>query len=236
MISKGTPYLGNGRNNDSSSEFIKCRKCGHEYYKTWNHCPECRTPKGQAPVRPIFLIILTGVIAIALFYFSSSSSDDPLMDSYESDSEFNSTNNMPEESVDSFNSTPVDSPTTGIYQLFTNSELLSPFETRNHTDNKCYLLKFVNTVDNTVSFTIFLNKQENCNVKVPLGSYIIMAASGETWYGDQELFGPSTSFVKYSNTYNFYISESGYNGWYVDFTNTPDGNLKYSYITEDEFQ
>ena len=43
---------------------------------------------------------------------------------------------------------------------------------------------------------IYIRGGDPFTTKVPLGSYYVRAASGNTWYGEDDLFGPNTAFFK----------------------------------------
>ena len=234
---------------DSRDEFVKCRKCGTEYYKAWNHCPNCRTPQGSRGFMPVLIVALILLIAFAAykqFYAPSTdliSNEVSENDSYVTNSDGSVTpseltpNDLKPADIEEpqFMAAPVACPSTGVYQLFTTNELIAPFSVKNHTDNSSYLMKFISTNDGATVLTVFLNRNEGCEIKVPLGSYEILTASGDTWYGDADLFGPATNYQKYDNIYDFYIDGINIRGWYIDFTPKTSGNLNSDVISKDEF-
>jgi hypothetical protein len=59
-----------------------------------------------------------------------------------------------------------------------------------------YLVKLVNAADENDQIMVYVKGGESYSTKVPLGSYRIRAASGNTWYGRSELFGPDTEFFR----------------------------------------
>ena len=212
------------------ANFYKCKKCGHEFYDTWNHCPNCRTPKGKSSVRPLIWSLL--ILSIAAFFLfnpienikSTINSDPSNIDTLEEE------NKEPEIIL-----TPIQTPPTGIYQNYTSNKLIASFEIRNHNDDFNYLMKFNDYSTNQTIFTVFLNKNENCNIKVPLGNYIITLARGNTWYGDDILFGENTNYMKYDKLISFYQDGLNIQGHYIDMTPTPTGNLDTDYISENDF-
>lgn len=240
MIRKGTPDLSTGK--EINAEFYKCKKCGHEYYDTWKYCPNCRTPKDKGGIlTPLITILLFIIIVFACLYIYPKThnkieqADNKNIAANKIINELEQIQKSQEEIIKQINTIPIKTPPTGIYQLYTADQFVAPFQIINHKDNKIYLLKFTNIENETTAFTIFLNKNENLDIKVPLGIYEISYASGDTWYGDIELFGTSTNYQKYDETYNFYINSQGYQGYYIDMEPQINGNLKSSYINKDEF-
>src|SRR5262249_37883917 len=59
-----------------------------------------------------------------------------------------------------------------------------------------YLLKLVSVASAKDQIWIFVKGGETYATKVPLGRYQLRAATGATWYGRKDLFGPGTSFFR----------------------------------------
>lgn len=129
----------------------------------------------------------------------------------------------------------VQTPPTGIYQLFTSEKLIASFKIKNNTEGLSYLIKFKEINTKSTVLTLFLNKYETCDILVPLGTYEIITASGEKWYGNKLLFGKRTQYQKFDKIYEFYITENQINGWQIDLNERITGNLKLKDIKENEF-
>jgi hypothetical protein len=64
-------------------------------------------------------------------------------------------------------------------------------------DNGSYLIKIVDKPTDAEALLIFIGPNQTFETKVALGTYKVRGASGDTWYGASNLFGPSTSFWSY---------------------------------------
>lgn len=62
--------------------------------------------------------------------------------------------------------------------------------------------------------------------KMPLGTYEIRYASGDVWYGEKHLFGPSTSYAKADELFNFRYERGGYAGYTIELIMQAHGNLR----------
>jgi hypothetical protein len=60
-----------------------------------------------------------------------------------------------------------------------------------------YLVKIVNVVDSQDQVVIYIRGGETYSTKVALGRYYARAATGKTWYGKTDLFGPETIFFRF---------------------------------------
>lgn len=98
-------------------------------------------------------------------------------------------------------------PKNGIMKNFTGKRAVAPFKistSKNYsqtTDN--YYIKLVDAKTKAVAVTIFVQSGSTVEVKVPLGVYKIRYAVGEKWYGEQDLFGHSTSYSKSEELLDF---------------------------------
>ncbi len=60
-----------------------------------------------------------------------------------------------------------------------------------------YLVKLVNMSDPKDQVVIYVRGGDTYSIKVPLGRYHVRAATGTTWYGKNDLFGPETRFFRF---------------------------------------
>jgi hypothetical protein len=105
-----------------------------------------------------------------------------------------------------------------------------------------YLVKLVNVADEKDQIMIFVKGGESYSTKVPLGSYRIRAASGSTWYGRNDLFGPETQFFRLrskkddeSSVFKFTQQSNKILGMTISFKKVFQGNMEQEKISRIEF-
>ena len=104
-----------------------------------------------------------------------------------------------------------------------------------------YILKLVNTLNASEEMVIYVRRASNYETKVPLGTYSIRGAFGQTWYGEKYLFGPDTSYFKLvqkdgkSDQFSFRHTGNHVNGYFVQLIEQVAGNLETSTIKAEDF-
>lgn len=94
-------------------------------------------------------------------------------------------------------------------------------------------LKDISGEDEVLTF--FVRAGETADIDVPLGTYTLCYATGEYWYGEDKLFGESTSRFRAEDLFDFYEEDGYVNGWTVELYLQTNGNLDISPIPPDEF-
>jgi serine/threonine protein kinase len=86
---------------------------------------------------------------------------------------------------------------------------------------------------------IYVRENETASVNVRDGNYYLKYATGERWYGNNELFGSKTSYTKADTIVSFTTSYSGsyvnYNEQEITLYKVANGNLTTTPISEDDF-
>lgn len=82
---------------------------------------------------------------------------------------------------------------------------------------------------------VFIRSGESVNLFVPLGSYDLRYATGETWYGYEDLFGPTTAFFKTDSKMEFKQSGNTFQGHTIELIPRANGNLQTSKINKNNF-
>jgi tetratricopeptide (TPR) repeat protein len=108
-----------------------------------------------------------------------------------------------------------------------------------------YYIKLVNVADAKDQILIFVRGGETYSTKMPLGTYRLRAASGDTWYGKDDLFGPGTQFFQLrskmgagtgdSSLLHFYQEGRQIMGTTLSFKPVVYGNLEQETISREEF-
>ena len=106
-----------------------------------------------------------------------------------------------------------------------------------------YLIKLVSVANAKDQIWIFVRGGETYATKVPLGRYQLRAATGATWYGRKDLFGPSTGFFRMkakgagsdANILNFYSQGRTIYGMTISLKKVVDGNMEQEAMTRGDF-
>lgn len=125
-------------------------------------------------------------------------------------------------------------PYNGSQRSFTTAERVAPFEIK-AAQGSNYLLKLVNAYTSAPVLTVFVRSGTTVNIDVPLGTYEVRYASGESWYGDEYLFGPDTAYSKADKPFTFEVVGNQVRGFTITLYKVPHGNLHTSAIKPTEF-
>ena len=108
-----------------------------------------------------------------------------------------------------------------------------------------YVIKLINVAEPRNSIMIFVRGGEPYSTKVPLGTYRIHGASGSTWYGKDDLFGPNTRYFRLQSksgsdaegsvTFHFRREGNQIFGMTFVFKNVIAGNMTQESISRDDF-
>lgn len=125
-------------------------------------------------------------------------------------------------------------PYNGRINSYTNSQRIAPFTIKtSHGDN--YFVKLKDVYSNSTVIDIFIRGGQTVETKVPLGTYKIVYASGDKWYGEKHLFGKNTSYSKTDQNLNFTQTYNGVSGYTISLYRVANGNLRTSGLNPSEF-
>ncbi|MBN2106127.1 MAG: J domain-containing protein [Deltaproteobacteria bacterium] len=125
-------------------------------------------------------------------------------------------------------------PDSGDIRAYTNLKRIAPFEIKADQGNH-YLLKIVDQHTKKQVLTVFVRSGTTVNVDVPLGTFEIKYASGETWYGYEYLFGPETSYSKADKAFTFKKEGDHISGYTITLYKVTRGNLHTYKISQTDF-
>lgn len=125
-------------------------------------------------------------------------------------------------------------PNSGATQVYSNGERVAPLEIQT-SQGANYLVKLVSAQSQQAIMTIFVRGGNTITTKVPLGTYEIRYASGETWYGYEYLFGQNTGYSKAESRFTFADTGRGYSGFTITLYRVSNGNLRTSSIAPSQF-
>ena len=172
----------------------------------------------------IIIAIAITIIASVIFAIINNTGSNSLI---------NSITNTPQAA--SFSQPEIAPPTSGIIGMFSTENAIAPFQIITNSNSGNYYVKLVDANNGSIVSTIFIRKGETINVKIPLGSYKMKFATGDTWYGENYLFGPNTNYYITDNTFNFSINGSTINGFTVNLNGSVAGNLPTNQINKNDW-
>ena len=126
-------------------------------------------------------------------------------------------------------------PAHGHVERFRYDKALAPLEIR--TDGKKnYLVKINRYHEDNVVATVFVQKgRRSAELLMPLGSYRLKYAAGDTWYGGRRYFGEDTIYSEALSRFDFTQAHEGYSGYTVELVLQTGGNLSTKNIDAEEF-
>jgi hypothetical protein len=101
-----------------------------------------------------------------------------------------------------FNEPEVEFPRHGSAMHLTRMEAVAPFAVETQAGRN-YLLKLTDPQTGRDVAKLYLVGGQDVEFLVPLGTYGVKFATGEKWYGDEHLFGPSTQYAKFDELMEF---------------------------------
>ncbi|MGY3485441.1 hypothetical protein ACVW1C_003324 [Bradyrhizobium sp. USDA 4011] len=135
-------------------------------------------------------------------------------------------------------------PATGDMQPRRRRNAIAPFTMLTESGQN-YLIKLINADNAGDQIWIFVRGGESYSTKVPVGSYYFRAASGNEWYGREDLFGPSTHFFRLrpkngasgdaQQTLQFRKERNRIFGMTISLKGVANGNIEQEAMTRLEF-
>ncbi len=98
-----------------------------------------------------------------------------------------------------------------------------------------YFIKIVNQSTDEEELVVYINGGKSFLTEIPLGNYSMRYATGTTWYGENLLFGPQTTFAKANKNFIFKREGNQILGYTIELIPQVGGNLRTSKITRSQF-
>jgi hypothetical protein len=102
-------------------------------------------------------------------------------------------------------------------------------------DGQDYFVKLVDSATGEDAVGLYVRGGSTAKFNVPLGIYDIRYASGTTWYGLEDLFGPATTYAEANRTFDFRKEDDQYAGYTLTLIMQEGGNLDTRTIEGDAF-
>lgn len=112
--------------------------------------------------------------------------------------------------------------------------VIDPLQLTPPSESESYSI-LAKVVARNSSVRMYVHAGDLAEVKVPLGEYDVYYAYGSTWYGEDDLFGPETTYFKCSDTFTFESTSNGIKGWTLSLVPTNNGNIQSHEIDKSNF-
>jgi hypothetical protein len=126
-------------------------------------------------------------------------------------------------------------PDTGLIKSYSSGSKTAPFTVKTAEDGADYFVKLVNKSTSNIVYTFYIHNGETLSTKIAVGTYILKYASGTSWYGTEQLFGPDTSYFEGSGELKFYKSGSTVYGFTITLYKVAGGNFDTTEIDPEDF-
>jgi len=113
--------------------------------------------------------------------------------------------------------------------------MLTPLKIATGSGSPNYFVMLVTRTTDAPALFLFIRSGEVLSVEVPVGEYELRYAAGETWYGEQYLFGPDTAYRRADAELNFEREGNKVAGYSIELIKQLAGNLKEININRSEF-
>jgi len=136
--------------------------------------------------------------------------------------------------VPEFNHPPQPLPASGHEYHYSGPKGVAPLRIVVPSAGDNYYVKVV-TLENKPIKAVFIRSGDSVKIKIPLGTYRVKYATGDTWYGQKYLFGPTTHATVTESDFDFGVENNRYTGYTIELIKQANGNLHSRDISLDEF-
>ena len=126
-------------------------------------------------------------------------------------------------------------PQNGTIHVYSKWKRIAPLRIVTSGEKVHYFVKLTDWNTDTVVQTIFVCAGRSAETTVPLGSFRLKYATGETWQGEDELFGDETIFSKAEKRFDFTQEGNNVSGYRVELILQTGGNLSTVRIPKSEW-
>lgn len=133
-----------------------------------------------------------------------------------------------------FNEPALHLPQSGTIRRYTSRAGVAPLEIQTSAGSN-YLVKLEDVSTGSNILDVFIRGGSTIEIEVPLGTYRLKYAAGQTWYGYEHYFGPSTGYSKADSNFRFYNDGYRISGYTVTLYQVRDGNLSTSRLSPGQF-
>lgn len=123
----------------------------------------------------------------------------------------------------------------GLVEVLTDDPRVAPLKVVTPNSPYDYFIEMLDS-DGDIVLTFYVRGGQAFEVLMPLGTYRLTYASGATWYGTEEFFGPDTEFGAADKDLEFEEDDEGYKGHVIELIPQEGGNLSTRRLSREEFK
>lgn len=123
----------------------------------------------------------------------------------------------------------------GVQRVYVDAERIAPFRVTTSAGSDNYFIKLADAVTGLPVMTIYVEGGTTYEINVPVGTYHIHYATGQTWYGIRHLFGPATTYSETVGDFTFSIQGNKAQGNDIELVPQLGGNLATKTISAAQF-
>lgn len=123
----------------------------------------------------------------------------------------------------------------GVQHVYVGAERIAPFRVTTSSGPDSYFIKLVDANTDNPVMTIYVLGGRTFETHVPLGTYNLRYATGQTWYGTKHLFGPETGYSEVEDSLTFSVQGDEVQGNDIQLVPQLGGNLATKVISAAEF-
>ncbi len=126
-------------------------------------------------------------------------------------------------------------PENGAVHSYSSKRAIAPLKITVPDAGEHYFAKVVDVATDKPVKVVFIWSGNSVEIKVPLGTYRVKYACGNTWYGRKYLFGPETSVSVADQDLHFRREGDHVTGYSIELIKRQNGNLRTQSISLDDF-
>lgn len=125
-------------------------------------------------------------------------------------------------------------PANGFILHHSKAKPIAPFRVITHNGSH-HFVKMVDWKTGKPVVEFFIRAGQSVDVDMPLGSYTMRYATGDTWYGQESLFGAETQYHTTNTRFDFYAHGNRVVGHTIELFLQVNGNLSTRAISSDQW-
>lgn len=126
-------------------------------------------------------------------------------------------------------------PENGATSDYAHRENVAPFEVSASGKSANFVVRLRDAATNALVIDVYVRTGRSAEIRVPLGRYRLLIASGDKWYGLEHLFGNRGAYGEAEKHLDFVQLRDRLRGHTIELQESIQGNLKKRAIARREF-